>query len=538
MFAKRGRKLPHFVSSHKQGLAEWSASGFSFHFRNAPTETLVFQRFDSNIQGMQRGEHNPVPLVLFGVPFHNVTFEEAVEWVVDRVQSGRPASIATANLDFLTHAWRDPELQRLLIDADLVLADGFPIVKLSPRYGPRLKERVTGSDMAPLLARRAATEGFRVFGLGGAEGVAEKALKILQERHPELKVAGACSPEFASVLEMNHERILKQIHHAKPDILFVAMGAPKQDKFIHMHVHNWDVPVAIGVGGALDFISGAQIRAPKWMQRINLEWFWRMMGHPFRLFPRYFMDFCFILRAGKQIRKIQKGKDRESMCQLISSTEEDRLEALKISMSQFHPINDEADAQEFVRKMEALSECGCILLDTAAPYWLSSLELGALLQASRTCRAKGGRLILYGPRPNVFELLKICRLTDYFNVAYCMDDVEYLVRHLAKESGVETYCSEQLLAVDLPVELTAATLPGFEPKMEQVYAALQKRRGIKRVTIDASHLDFIDSSGLGMLIALKKATSEKHITLLFKGISPVVKQIFEVANVDRLLLKT
>ncbi|MBT8045777.1 MAG: WecB/TagA/CpsF family glycosyltransferase, partial [Pontiella sp.] len=182
----------------------------------------------------------PVPLVIYGVPFHNLSFDETVEWIVARVRSGRPANIATANLDFVTKAWDDPELQRILIDADLVLADGFPIVRISPFFGPRLKGRVAGSDLTPMLAARAAQEGLSIYGLGGAQGVAEKAMAILKKRHPDLKIAGALSPDYSPLLEMDHRGILQSLEQAKPDILFVALGAPKQDKFISMHVRGWN----------------------------------------------------------------------------------------------------------------------------------------------------------------------------------------------------------------------------------------------------------------------------------------------------------
>ena len=111
---------------------------------------------------------DPVSVVLFGIPFHNVTFKEAVDWAVARMKAGTPGYIATANLDFLMQAWRDPELQRILIEADLVLADGMPIVWLSPAFGPRLKERVTGSDITPMLAEAARDNDLSVFNLGGA----------------------------------------------------------------------------------------------------------------------------------------------------------------------------------------------------------------------------------------------------------------------------------------------------------------------------------------------------------------------------------
>jgi len=236
-------------------------------------------------------------LVLFGVPFHNVTFEEAVQWVVDRVRSGRPGVIATANLDFIVQAQTDTELRNVLREADLVIADGFPPVKFAPFYGPPLKGRVTGSDITPMLAERAAFEGISIYGLGAAEGVAAKAMEVLKKRHPALKVAGVWSPPYAPLDKMDHTEILRRLGEAKPDILFTAFGAPKQDKFNHMHAKNWQIPVAIGIGGTLDFIAGVQRRAPVWVHKIHCEWLWRWGTDPKRLTRRYVSNIVFMLRA-------------------------------------------------------------------------------------------------------------------------------------------------------------------------------------------------------------------------------------------------
>ncbi|MBC8206236.1 MAG: WecB/TagA/CpsF family glycosyltransferase [Kiritimatiellaeota bacterium] len=237
------------------------------------------------------------PLVLFGVPFHNVTFEEAIQWTVDRVRSGKPGFIATANLDFLVLAQKDPGLRDVLREADLVIADGFPPVKLAPFYGPALKGRVTGSDITPMLAARAEKEGISIYGLGAAEGVAAKAMEVLKKRHPDLKVAGAWSPPHAPFESMDHAEILRRLAEAKPDILFTAFGAPKQDLFNHMHVNEWNIPVSIGIGGTLDFIAGAQTRAPVWAQKIHCEWLWRWGDNPKRLTKRYAANIAFLMRA-------------------------------------------------------------------------------------------------------------------------------------------------------------------------------------------------------------------------------------------------
>ncbi len=229
---------------------------------------------------------SPRTLVLFGVPFHDVTFAEAIAWCVARMKSGPPACLATANVDFLMQATRDPELQRILLEADLVVADGMPIVWASGRFGPPLRERVTGSDLAPMLAAACAREGLRIFLLGGSPGVAEKAAAVLVERNPGLVVAGTYSPPVAGILDMDHASILKRLREARPHLLLVAFGAPKQEKFINLHLRSWAIPLAVGVGGTLDFLAGAQTRAPRWVQRIGFEWLWRMCTDPRRLVNR------------------------------------------------------------------------------------------------------------------------------------------------------------------------------------------------------------------------------------------------------------
>lgn len=478
-------------------------------------------------------ESSPVPLVIYGVPFHNLTFEEAVDWIVARVRSGRPANIATANLDFVTRAWNDPELQRVLIDADLVLADGFPIVKLAPFYGPALKERVTGSDLTPLLAERAAKEGLSIFGLGSAAGVAEKACEILAERHPNLKIAGCYSPPYQPLLEMDHRVILRKLEEAKPDILFVAFGAPKQDKFISMHVRGWNVPVAMGVGASLDFITGEQKRAPKWMRRTHLEWFWRVVRNPRRLLARYFGNLCFLFSASRQMMKIHRMPDQSVAAEALDAA---ALNGLGVMVERFQPLESEEAARAFVERVDGEIQGRNALLDVHAVPWLNSLELGALLEINKFCRAQGKRLILHAPRPKVRRLLETCRLTDYFDTATRLDEVEALVKNLAEHVEGGTTHDEGSLTLELPLELTAATLPDFEREAEFIHHELRKRGVLKTIEVDAAQLDFIDSSGLGFLIALKKATQDEGVSMSIANLGSKPRRAFEIARVDQILL--
>ncbi|MEI6891415.1 MAG: WecB/TagA/CpsF family glycosyltransferase [Pontiella sp.] len=485
---------------------------------------------------MQLDASTPIPLVLYGVPFHNVTFEEALDWIVARVRSGRPAHIVTANLDFVTQAWNDPELQRLLLDADLVLADGFPMVKLSPLFGPPLKGRVTGSDLTPLLVARAAQEGLSVYGLGSAAGVAQKALDLLKERHPDLKIAGTFSPPFADLLEMDHRAVLHRLEDATPDLLFVAFGAPKQDKFIRMHVRGWKVPIAMGVGASLDFIAGEQTRAPKWVQKGCGEWIWRLGGHPRRLFSRYFSNLRFLCSASFQMVRIHHLRDRLATFQPLEQADVQALEKKGVTVAGFHPLENEAMASEFVHRMVDRTPGQNLLLDVHTVPGLNSLELGALLEVNKGCHQWGKRLILYAPRPKVLRLLQTCRLSEYFDVATQLDEVMRIVKNRSEHLEGSTAFDQGRLTLELPIELTAETRPSFEQDVSEVHRALQRKGVLKTIEVDASQLDFIDSAGLGFLISLKKTSETQGISMSIVHLDAKPRRTFEIARVDKILL--
>ncbi len=343
------------------------------------------------------------PLVLFGIPFHNVTFEEAIQWTVDRVRSGKPGVIATANLDFIVQAQTDVGLRNVLREADLVIADGFPPVKLAPFYGPPLKGRVTGSDITPMLAARAEKEGISIYGLGAAEGVAAKAMEVLKKRHPALKVAGAWSPPYAPLDKMDHAEILRRLAEAKPDILFTAFGAPKQDKFNHMHVKHWNVPVAIGIGGTLDFIAGIQTRAPAWVQKIHCEWLWRWGTDPKRLTKRYVTNIGFLIRAvwlTLQLRLIKN----------VPARVDPSASSHGATYCEFRGLETPAEAEVFVQKSESSAK---LVFDLRAVEWLSSLEIGALLEVSK----KVQKVVLLHAGSRVRKLFEFSKLTDRLPIA-------------------------------------------------------------------------------------------------------------------------
>lgn len=228
-----------------------------------------------------------------GIAFDDVTMPEAVVRLSQMAQkTDRPRHICTGNLDHLVMLQRDPEFRAIYAAADLVLADGAPIVWLSRLTGDGapLRERVTGSDLFWELGRASAATGLRLFFLGGAPGAAERAAENLCAKHPGAIVCGTDCPERSVfALPEEQERIHARIRAAQPDILLVGLGAPKQEKWIAANKEALGVPVAIGVGGTFEMASGVVRRAPLWMQRTGLEWVYRCGQEPGRLFRRYFL---------------------------------------------------------------------------------------------------------------------------------------------------------------------------------------------------------------------------------------------------------
>ncbi len=216
---------------------------------------------------------------ILGIRIDALTYDDLRQRITGFIAAGGPHQICTANPEFVMEARRNPRFHAVLAEADLVLADGVGLLWAARRTGQHLPQRVTGSDGVPRIAAWAAEQGWHLYLLGAAPGVAERAAEILSARHPGLQIAGtfAGSPADADAPE-----IVARIQRARPDVLLVAYGAPQQDLWIAQHRDALGVPVMMGIGGTLDFITGVQKRAPFWIQRLNLEWLFRLITQPWR----------------------------------------------------------------------------------------------------------------------------------------------------------------------------------------------------------------------------------------------------------------
>jgi heptosyltransferase-2 len=244
-----------------------------------------------------------VPLRILGVPVDKITFDGLLDqigkWIAEPDATRVPRQICTVNPEFLMTAQKDINFYNILNRCDLCAADGVGLLWAAKRLGHPLPERVTGSDGVPLIAERAAKQGWRLFLLGAGPGVAEKTAQILTERYPGLQIAGIYEGTHAA---QDEDHIAEIVAASGADILFVAYGAPAQDKWIARNLPRLNVNVAMGVGGSFDFIAGVTQRAPLWMRRAGIEWLHRLIKQPwrFRRMMRLPLFVLTVLRRGSR----------------------------------------------------------------------------------------------------------------------------------------------------------------------------------------------------------------------------------------------
>jgi exopolysaccharide biosynthesis WecB/TagA/CpsF family protein len=219
---------------------------------------------------------------ILGVPVHKLTYDLLLDQVDEWIQapSERLRHLCTVNPEFVMIAQNDPNFYNILNRADLCLADGVGIVLAARFLGDELPTRVTGSDGVPLMAERAAQHGWKIFMLGAWEGVAARAADELRLRYPGVQIVGIIS---GSPRPDEEDKLVEAVNDSEADILWVAYGAPTQDKWIARNAHRLNVAVAMGVGGTFDYLAGEVPIAPNWMRRAGLEWLYRLIRQPWRL---------------------------------------------------------------------------------------------------------------------------------------------------------------------------------------------------------------------------------------------------------------
>jgi N-acetylglucosaminyldiphosphoundecaprenol N-acetyl-beta-D-mannosaminyltransferase len=475
---------------------------------------------------------NP-PIAILGVPFDNVTTAETIQAIERMVESGEPHYLVTANVDFLVQAQEDVELRRILFDAHLVLCDGTPLVWASRLLGNPLLERVAGADLVPLLLRVAAEKQYRVFFLGATSESCAHAVQNLKKLHPDLIIADHYSPPFNKLLEMDHDEIKRRIMAAKPDLLFVSLGCPKQEKWIAMHYRSLGVPVSAGVGATIDFLAGTVKRAPVWMQRVGMEWIYRLAQEPRRLFKRYFKDlWMFGWKLSAQMWQLQLRSRKQP--------------APKTSA----PVRAEQDWQwiKLPERLDLAAVCDdALLLDPVVAdgrhcllemdnvTFIDSTGVGLLIRLQKKVRATGRQLILLAPSVMVRRALALMQLQNFFATAPDFASAQQLIAVRAREEtgAVRLRSPAAINPLLWQGEITAANADEVWHTTAGHIAARTRRE----LVIDLSAVRFMDSTGLGMMVRAKKLAQAEQVKLEFTHLQPAVQNVVHLARLEDFLLE-
>ena len=419
------------------------------------------------------------------------------------------------------------ELQRILMDADLVLCDGTPLIWASRLLKAPLRERVAGSDLTPRLMEHAAARGYRIFFLGSDETILKTAKERLEHEHPGLVICGFYAPPYAKLLDLDHEAIAARVREARPDILLVALGAPKQEKWIYMNRHSLGVPCSIGIGASLDFVAGKFARAPVWAQKYGFEWLFRLMQEPRRLCSRYFDDLLFLVSAlFKQKRELREP----------ARAPVPKPSAPYVVDFAHYQWSGRADAAAVHSSTLSIpcptGQHAIAVLDLSQVSFMDSIGLGWVMKGFKLCKQAGGALILFRPSEPVRRLIETLKLDRLIPVAETMEDVRTLSESL--QGGAAPDCASdpnsRRLVFRCSGDLTA--IPASELS-DLILLKWSSFEWAKFLEVDLSGVHFIDSSGLDCLVRARGlAQSRRGGRFMVTGANENILNVLRMARLN------
>lgn len=234
---------------------------------------------------------------------NNVDMCEAISAIESMIKDGDKHYVVAINVDVVIKIEADVYLKEIADRADMVLVDGKPLVWIAKWNKHPVKAKISGSDLVPILCKVASKKGYSIFIIGGKEGIADRAKQKLEDKYPKIKIVGTYSPTFGFEKDKKElNKINERISEVHPDILIACFGCPKQEKWIYENYQKYDAKVSLCAGATVDFLAGNVNRAPKWMSDHGLEWFYRFLQEPKRMFKRYFIDDIQVLKLVKKYR--------------------------------------------------------------------------------------------------------------------------------------------------------------------------------------------------------------------------------------------
>ena len=500
-------------------------------------------------------------VVVLGIPVDNLTMDDTVGQIFEMIESyqndKKPRLVATVNVDFIvnTLTWglrqsRHPELLDVLRRADLVTADGAPVVWASKLLGVSLKGRITGADLVPRLAEEAVRRRKSIYFLGGRGDVGKRAAAVLEKQFPGLIIAGAETPfvytegEVIVNAESEDKRIIEHINQSGADILLIGFGNPKQEIWFERNRRRLHVPVSIGIGGTYDFIVGTVARAPLWMQEYGLEWIFRITQDPKRLWKRYFVGLfklalllwpsILYYKYRRMIHKLKyRGLFHKEATHSGSKTETSHDSSKQIKKI-IMPVTLDATVSDHLKmEMDRMTVgTSCLVLDFEKVGLIDSSGLGLLISIWRKMSEKERDIYIVNVNHTVERFMKLNRTWDIFKGGVCgdMDEVRRLLKK--REELPRFYYSIDHLSGYVQINLNGR-LDAEQMSIINI-AEILESVGNRDCILGLINLNFVDSSGIVLFLKLQKRISSLDRTCMLCGMTHDVRKMFEITRLDSL----
>ena len=469
----------------------------------------------------------PPLIVLLGLPFHDLTLSETLSYCRTAMQGKHSRYLVTANVDFTTQAYQDADLRKIVFFADRVVCDGMPLVWLSRWLGYPLRERVAGSDLVPQLLEICGKDKCPVYFFGSDRETLLVAKDILEARYPGLKVVGIDSPPHGAVIEWDNEALCAKMHASGARLLLVCLGCPKQERWIWAHHHETGIPLSIGVGASLDFITGKQVRAPRWMQKSGLEWFWRMSGSPARLVSRYYKDFLFLVNAGWR----QARSQRRRKC--LSSQPSARPAPTPTTMFTRIIWSGNLHNNGFAGAPLPADLARPIMLDASGVSFMDSSGLGRLASLVRNCQSAKQWLVVVRPTAAFRSVIEAVRMEALFPMVATEAEALAWVATQQTSGGQHAATADGVVWVSFNCALDASY---YDKMMALLDAAISDHSAtIRSLVVDLNEVSFIDSRAVGGLIRAWKTMGALGGTMFLARARPGVREILSLLHLDKIL---
>ena len=489
-----------------------------------------------------------LPAWLLGLPISSRNAEASVETLINwaREDSDHCRFVSTSNVDFLVNAlawtpWRvrHPELLDVLRNSDMNTADGMPLVWATHLLGGNIPERVSGSDLIPSLARSAGRSNISIYLLGGNKETTQRATEVLLHDNPDLLIAGmdwpfVCTEGEGIAFENENDRqICDKINRSGAQLLLIGFGNPKQEMWFQRNRSRLHTNVAMGVGGTFHFIAGDVLRAPPWMQKAGLEWVFRFLEEPKRLWKRYAVGlakFSIMLAPPLAVHFLFKTFLRERRCPLRK-----RLFFSGEEIVQVISLPDHLTAKSIKSVYQCLEEeiDAILVLDASECRFVDAAGLGSLWQMLSNHDDNG--CYIYAPSLFFRFLCRINRATDFIAPLTCQRLPILLARLEERLPQAGGFVSFERLGDSVSVSFLGALVANDlkEIHRDEVIQAM----GQGNLTIDLRYCSRIDSVGLAFLAQLITCTRENGFDAAIYGCNRSVKASIEVAGLGKALLK-